>query len=78
MIKYEIKLGAKELNEEARRQRDRTKIELRGMHCRKCGIDTIFEFKLDEYGFVAFDIKACCKEFETRIRKKILPNSLKL
>lgn len=71
MIKYEIKLGAKYLNSEARGKRDEIlKPQLRGMHCRKCTHDTIIEFvEIDQ--IVSWHIHACCYEFEKRIKDKL-------
>ena len=66
MIKYEIKTGDKALNEHARGVRDYSKIQLRGMHCKKCqGVDTIIRFLPDPA------LYACCPEFEKRIREKL-------
>jgi len=76
MIKYKIQLGDKVINEEARADRDRLKADLKGMHCRKCGIDTVIEYEIGNHGFFNYNIHACCPEFELRIRKIILPNSV--
>ena len=66
MIKYEIKTGDKALNTHARGIRDISKIQLRGMHCKKCtGVDTIIRFLPDPA------LYACCSEFEKRIREKL-------
>ncbi len=71
MIKYETQLGDKVLNMEAREQRDVYKRLLRGMHCRKCSIDTIISFKKNAYDYLTPQINACCPEFEERVRDKL-------
>lgn len=64
MIKYEIKTGDKALNTHARGIRDISKVQLRGMHCKKCkGVDTIIRFQPDAI------LYACCPEFDKRIRE---------
>lgn len=75
MIKYKTNLGSDHLNREARQQRDYAyKPKLAGMHCASCkGIDTVIEFNQmpAPYNMVNGRIRACCSEFEQRIRLKI-------
>ena len=77
MIKYITTLGDKVLNTYARRQKEIMQPMLKGMHCTKCNIDTVITFQEDENKLLIPIIEACCTEFEIRIRKKALPNSLK-
>ncbi len=75
MIKYEIKTGCKFLNQKARQQRDVVfKPQLKGMHCRKCKVDTVICFIEDDLSHVQPIIKSCCPEFEKRIKEKLWHN----
>jgi len=71
MIKYEIKLGHRHLNDEARRQRDSFKPDLRGMNCKLCRTDTLIYFVDGWNHHAEFRIDACCPYFEKRIREKL-------
>jgi hypothetical protein len=71
MIKFNTQLGSEHLNFRAREQRDLLKPLLKGMHCRKCSIDSSINFYENQYGQVIPKINACCPEFHERIRKKI-------
>lgn len=76
MIKYQIKLGTKHENMQARQSRDSIyKPALAGMRCTKCpGEDTVISFKAVDAGGVKFIqpvISACCDFFEAKIAAKI-------
>lgn len=85
MIKFEIKLGAKHLNMEARQQRDSMQPKLKGLHCRKCpGSHTVISFKeRTVYGqlpgtmvdLLVPVISGCCEDFAARLSKIISGNS---
>jgi hypothetical protein len=70
MVKYQIKLGYRHQNVEARRQRNSFKQDLRGMHCKLCKTDTIIYWADGWNHHPEFRIKACCPYFERRIREK--------
>ena len=72
MIKYNTRTGDKVTNEHARNQRDVIlKPTLRGMNCRKCGVDTEISFHSGQFGGATPIIDACCPEFEQRIKDKL-------
>lgn len=73
MIKWKT-TGYGSFNEQAREFKDIGKAHLRGMHCRKCGVDTTIGFIDDGYGYLTYKIDACCQEFKRRIEDKIQPN----
>lgn len=74
MIKYKTQVGTQHENMEARELRDAIKPLLTRMHCSKCKQDTNILFVADGYNHLKYQIKACCSEFETRIRKRIWPD----
>ena len=71
MIKYEINLGYRHLNNEARRQKNDFKHNLRGMHCKMCRKDTLIYFVDGWNHHAECRIEACCPYFENRIREKL-------
>ena len=73
MIKWKT-TGYGTRNDEARELRDASKHLLKGMNCRKCGVDTVIGFVDDGYGYLTFEINACCSDFKTRIEAKLQPN----
>ncbi len=73
MIKYEIKTGAKHLNEVARSHRDLLKRDLKGMYCGKCNEDSVIRFvPFENHIKPEFDI--CCEDFKKRIDAKRWPS----
>jgi hypothetical protein len=73
MIKYKTQVGSKHMNMEAHELKDAMKHSLSGMNCRKCKTDTVVSFIDDGYGHLKPEIKACCPDFEKRIRNRIWP-----
>jgi hypothetical protein len=81
MIKFEIKLGARHLNMEARLHKQELQQTVKGMHCRKCpGISTVISFTeravngespASVVNFLVPVISSCCKDFEQRIRSAL-------
>jgi len=82
MIKFNLKLGAKHLNMEARLQKQMIQPLIKGMHCRKCtGVDTWLTFQERTYQGLFPQTKGtylvlvfepvCCAEFKERIERKI-------
>jgi len=72
-IKYEVKTGAKDLNEIARAHKKDLEKRLKGMRCGKCNQDTLIRF-VEFEGRVAPEINSCCEEFRERIHKERWPN----
>jgi hypothetical protein len=72
MIKYKIETGSKATNMAARLKKEQVYAPLlKGMSCGTCKINTVVNFVPADGNYTFPQIRACCKDFETRITVKL-------